>query len=366
MRLTRRIGMLCRLGLYGVPVGIKSQNWAPYSKLAIHGDGAQWVLSEIATELSNVCARLGINVVDETISRISKRQCVFHTSKYFLSPWKEKRDHRIAFSYFHGNPNIDAEFGPLIKSISQNHELISRVQVSNREMQNVILETGVSKEKVFRIPISIDLEGFPLADSHTRAIARKQLQLPTDAVVIGSFQKDGIGMRAGDKPKLIKGPDILLSVLEKLRQEIPELYVLLTGPARGFVKSGLEKLMIPYRHVRLADYVEISKCFQSLDLYLIASRDEGGPRGVLEAMATGIPLVSTRVGQAVDLVEHEKNGWLADVGDVESLAHWARHVVEARGSFKDVVANGRITAEQNCYESQLPLWRDFMTGFVHF
>ena len=43
--------------------------------------------------------------------------------------------------------------------------------------------------------------------------------------------------------------------------------------------------------------------------------DEGGPRAALEAMATGVPLVSTRVGQAADLVRHGENGWLADVDD---------------------------------------------------
>ena len=86
--------------------------------------------------------------------------------------------------------------------------------------------------------------------------------------------------------------------------------------------------------------------------------------GLETVIGSGNPAQADKHYEAA--IEHEKNGWLADVDNVESLAHWARHVVEARGSFKDVVANGRITAEQNCYESQLPLWRDFMTGFVHF
>ncbi len=51
---------------------------------------------------------------------------------------------------------------------------------------------------------------------------------------------------------------------------------------------------------------------------MIASRQEGGPKAALEAMATGVPLVTTRVGQAADLVEDGANGWMVEVEDVEA------------------------------------------------
>ena len=60
-----------------------------------------------------------------------------------------------------------------------------------------------------------------------------------------------------------------------------------------------------------------SQAYEAIDVCLVTSRDEGGPRAVLEAMATGIPLVTTRVGQASDLVRHGENGWLVDVEDVD-------------------------------------------------
>ena len=53
---------------------------------------------------------------------------------------------------------------------------------------------------------------------------------------------------------------------------------------------------------------------------LVTSRQEGGPKTVLESLATGIPLVTTRVGQATDLVADGDNGLLADVDDVAALA----------------------------------------------
>ena len=141
--------------------------------------------------------------------------------------------------------------------------------------------------------------------------------------------------------------------------------MLLTGPARGYVKTGLERLGIPYKHLFVKDYPEIGRLFPALDVYLVTARQEGGPKAVLEAMASGVPLVTTRVGQAMDLVRSGENGWLAAIGDADELARWVRHVYQNPGAgLETVLKNGRATAEAHTYTSQVPLWREFMQGFV--
>ena len=180
-----------------------------------------------------------------------------------------------------------------------------------------------------RIPIGIDVDTFPLRSPDGLAAARGRFGLPDSAFVVGSFQKDGVGWGEGLEPKLIKGPDVLLSVAERLRDLVPELCFLLTGPSRGFVRAGLERLGIPYRHALLDDVDAVAKAYEAIDVCVVASRDEGGPRAVLESMATGVPLVTTRVGQAADLVEHGVNGWMVDVEDVEALAGSVVHVAGA-------------------------------------
>ena len=47
---------------------------------------------------------------------------------------------------------------------------------------------------------------------------RNLLGIPRNSILIGSFQKDGVGWKEGIKPKLIKGPDIFVKVLDKLNQ----------------------------------------------------------------------------------------------------------------------------------------------------
>src|SRR5262249_28938791 len=125
---------------------------------------------------------------------------------------------------------------------------IDRVQVTHAEMHGLVAEAGVDNAKIFRIPIGVDIDRFPVGDAHARAAARLELGLPATAFVVGSFQKDGVGRGAGLQPKAIKGPDTFVATLKRLRDVVPELAVLLSGPARGYVRQELERAEIPYEH----------------------------------------------------------------------------------------------------------------------
>jgi glycosyltransferase involved in cell wall biosynthesis len=218
---------------------------------------------------------------------------------------------------------------------------------------------------VFRIPIGVDTVRFHRREEATRAEARRELGLPESAFVVGSFQKDGVGWEEGLEPKLIKGPDVLLDVAERIAREVPVLVVMLTGPARGFVAAGLARLGIAHQRVLLADLDAVARAYRAVDLCLVTSRDEGGPKAVLESMATGVPLVTTRVGQAADLVRDGENGWIRDVGDAEGLAAAAVQVSRApAGELEPLLAAARETAESCSWEALQPRWRDLFQGFV--
>src|SRR5207244_11132839 len=145
------------------------------------------------------------------------------------------------------------EFDTCYEAVRRRHEELDRIQVSNRAMEELVLGTGIAPEKVFRIPIGVDTVRFRPRDPESRVTARRELGLPESAFVVGSFQKDGVGWGEGREPKLIKGPDVLLDVASRLRDHASELHVLLTGPARGFVAHGLERLGVAYDWVQLPD-----------------------------------------------------------------------------------------------------------------
>jgi glycosyltransferase involved in cell wall biosynthesis len=346
----------------------RTKTWRDHSRLFVAGDGNDWAIADDARQIGRLAARLGAKVGRESWVSAVRDQSVFYTSQFALlgQPF-ERNGNRLGVAYLHGRPGTAGmpEFDTCYEAVRTRHGELERIQVPSTTMEEIVLDAGVPAEKVFRIPIGIDLEQFRLRDAADRSQTRAKLGLPEDAFVAGSFQKDGVGWDEGLEPKLIKGPDVLLAAVERLRQRVPDLWLLLTAPARGYVKAGLDRLEVPYRHVLLHGQGDVAKAYRALDVCLVTSRDEGGPKAVLEAMATGVPLVTTRVGQAADLVEHSRNGFLVEVGDANGVADWAGYVAEAAdGDLASLVAGGRATAEECSYDALAPRWRELLTGFV--
>ncbi len=318
-----------RLGrpLRRAAVGVRTRSWPDHSRLFLVHDVEGWVLEYEARQLERTARALGVAIGPGGWSKGVDRQAIFHLSQFTLLLHDfERRENRLGFSYFHGRPGTPGmpEFDACFETLRRRHAEIDRVQVTSSAMQELILETGIGAEKLHRIPIGIDTDAFRPRSAQSRRDARRALGLPESAFVVGSFQKDGVGWGDGLEPKLIKGPDVLIAVAERLRERVPELVVLLTGPSRGYVRAGLERLGVPHRHALLPSIDSVSQAYEAIDVCLVTSRDEGGPRAVLESMATEVPLVTTRVGQALDLVQHGENGWIVEVEDVDGLVELDR------------------------------------------
>jgi len=335
-------------------------------RLFVVGDRLGWSIDDDRTRLVATARRLGYSVGRNALLRFLRAQAVFqHNHFNALQPRWLESSHRLGLSYFHGRPGTPGypEFDRAYEALRGNASRVERVQVTHDEMRELVLEAGVPAERVFKIPIGIDLEHFPVVDPERRAAARAALDLPADAFVVGSFQKDGVGWGDGLEPKLIKGPDVLVAALARVAPEADDLHVLLTGPARGYVRRELDRLGVPHRHVYAKDRDELARAYQALDVYVVASRQEGGPKGVLEAMASGVPLVTTRVGQAQEIAVDGENALVVDVDDADALAG---AIVRLRDPALAIslVAPGRTAAERNAYEGLDPLWGPLLAQLV--
>ena len=346
-------------------VRARTRGWPLRSHLFAVGERTSWSVDEDARYLEMTARRLGYPVAPARWARFSERQAVFLTSHFeALQPRWLGTSHALATAYLHGRPGTPGypEFDRAFEALSASPARFAAIQVTHAEMRDLVLSAGVEPSAVHLIPIGIDLEHFPPVDPERRAAARTALGLPADAFVVGSFQKDGVGWGEGLEPKLVKGPDVLVAALAHVRRDVPELYVLLTGPARGYVRAELDRLGIPQRHVLASSRDELAGMYHAVDVCVVASRQEGGPKAVLESMASGIPLVTTRVGQAAELVEHGRNGWVVDVDDAESLA---RFTCEACSSPSPLpFGEARSTAERYSLEALDPLWNTLLGALL--
>lgn len=338
---------------------------APYSTLMIASDSAGWVLDEEAKEMIRLAEKLGFSAMSCPRPLGIVPQAVHYTSFFSLAgAGVFSGRHRVGVDYFHGKPDQDPAFAAVWGALKRNSQKIHRVRLSYSGMLPLALEAGVAPEKIHRIAIGLNPDWFSKRTPESNARVRQELGIPESALVVGSFQKDGQGWGDGLEPKGVKGPDILVRSLEILKAKHSNLWVLLTGPARGYVKQNLERLGIPYTHRFFEKYSEIGKFYQALDLYLVTSREEGGPKAILESMASGVPLVTTRVGQAVDIAKDEQNSLVCSGFSPEEVAEKAERVLGGSSLREKIVASGIVEAQNHTYDAQVPLWRKYFDGFV--
>lgn len=130
---------------------------------------------------------------------------------------------------------------------------------------------------------------------------RRKYSLPDNSYLVGSFQRDTEGSDL-ITPKLEKGPDLFVDFLEKIRKEGGEksqrLHVLLCGWRRQYVISRLNNLNINYTYFEKPDQEVLNELYQTLDLYPMTSRYEGGPQSLIECGLLNVPVVSRDVGIA--------------------------------------------------------------------
>lgn len=282
-----------------------------HSDLLYVTEDANWAIRSIGSSLTRALTAAKIVRANVTTSFLGARSPLVHFgSPHVLAGFglaKElKRKAVHVLTVYHVSPRADVTL-----RLTQLADNIDIIHTSCRATFEQLMQAGLPARKLRVIPLGVDTNIFRPSTSRTRKTLRHKLHISPDRIVIGSFQKDGEGWSDGLSPKYIKGPDILVDTLSKLSRNYP-IHVLLSGPARGYVTRELNERGIDYTYV---GYVhnprEVAGLYHALDLYLITSRVEGGPLQLLEAWASGVPVVATPVGMIPDVAVHNDTAVIA-------------------------------------------------------
>ena len=133
---------------------------------------------------------------------------------------------------------------------------------------------------------------------------RDKYNIPIDSFTVGSFQRDTEGSDL-KSPKLIKGPDRFIEIVKTKNNQIDNLLVLLTGKRRQYLINELEQLNINYKYFEMVNPKQLNELYNCLNLYIVASRIEGGPQAIIECGLSRTPIISTDVGIASDFLHAE-------------------------------------------------------------
>lgn len=318
--------------LFGINI---AQNLMNKKQIHYLVDNAHWATDEVGLKITTP-----ISDSQVTNTYYGIRNGIIHFGSFNLVPKELKilkklsQKKTLIVTCFHIDLN-----DPRIPLIGKMDSHIKRWHTSCSITKGILVQNGIKKEKISVIPLGVDLNTFSPVNIEKRKDIRKCLGVPDGKVVIGSFQKDGNGWGEGLEPKLIKGPDIFLDAVARLTDDY-EIHCLLTGPARGYIKKNLERIGVRYTHSYLHDPGDVAKWFQACDLYIMASRIEGGPKSILESLACGVPLVATKVGMVPDILRDGKNAFLADSEDIEMIAKKSKILLENQKISEKHINNG--------------------------
>lgn len=325
-------------------------------------ENADWAIRWLGEGIRNGLPEVNRREMTLTTSPYNlTNQIVHFGSQYMWVDWAEcmPRSNVQVVSFLHGKPEDGEAASRHIQRFLELEPVASRIVVSTRSAFDRLLKWGVRGSKIVHIPIGVDLSRFAPLNEADKIEAKKKLGVARGQILLGSFQKDGVGWGNGNVPKLIKGPDIFLDVVESLSEEY-DLKVLLTGPARGYVKNGLRKLGVPYVHKYPRSRTCLNELYNALDVYLISSREEGGPMALLESMAAGVPVVATRVGMVPELIDCGETGFIADCDDRQQLIRHLKRVINMKPEKRNTITQTARRRVSLCGWSTIALryWKE--------
>lgn len=214
----------------------------------------------------------------------------------------------------------------------------------SREAMQMAIEEGICPpDKIKWLGNGIDVQRFDRRrlDPARSAALRQELGLPFDAPVIGFVGR------------LVKEKGIveLLQAMQTIVQQRPTVRLLLVGPIDSHKPDALTPAVA--RQVGLAEHCiftglrnDMPELYALMDLFAMPSHRESFPRSPMEASAMGLPCIVTDISGCRETVEHQQNGLLVPLGDVEALAGAASTLLARPELAGQMGARGRQMAEE--------------------
>lgn len=199
--------------------------------------------------------------------------------------------------------------------------------ICNAEMlrARAVNELGVPPERVVTVPNCVDTERFRPVDIRPDG--------PPRIVSVSRLVDD-------------KDPLNMVEAFALVRGQLPEARLTLVGdgPLRPRVEARLATLGLTHAVEIVTGCGEVRPHLARADVFALASRREGSPNAILEAMASGLPVVASRAGGIPDLVGHGRTGFLTTPEDPTDLAQALIRVLTDRELCATLGAAGRDKA----------------------
>ena len=198
-------------------------------------------------------------------------------------------------------------------------------------------QLGIRAERFKVIPNGVNTTKF-CPNDEARIRFRQQLGIDSNIVVLGTLAR----------LDPVKDHQTLLRASAQAIQAGVPLHVVIVGdgPERQRLTELTATIPVLQGHVSfVAETQKPEDCLNGFDIFALASLSEGMSNTVLEAMATALPCIATRVGSNPELVQAGETGLLADAGDSERIAQCIGALAADAQLRRDMGLRGRRKVE---------------------
>jgi len=191
--------------------------------------------------------------------------------------------------------------------------------VANAVGQDLIKSNWhIPASKVTVLENSVDYDKFSKMDVTEKKV-RRLLNIPQDAFVFGAV----------GRLTPTKGIPYLVDAFAQVKRQFAQAYLLLVGqgPNEQEYRELVKQLDIQDSVCFAGFQQEMEKVYRAMDVFVISSVAEGMPRVLLEAMASGVPCIGTKVGGIPEVID-DSTGMLVEAKDRDALAVAMENIVQ--------------------------------------
>lgn len=228
-----------------------------------------------------------------------------------------------------------------------------RITAVSQSVGNAVVQNeGIPRNRVEIIRNGIDKVRFTqnrLSDAQKQSL-RSSLGLTRERVVLFTARLDPIK----DHPSAIRAMKHLLNSSSLPNSPTPPVLLLAgDGPEKETIERCVLENQLENRVRLLGERTDVSDLLQIADVFLLTSKSEGIPLTILEAFASGVPVVATNVGGIPEVIVNGENGLLAESGDVNQIALHLEKLLEDDLFSAKIVQNARLRFEEEFTETRM-------------
>jgi glycosyltransferase involved in cell wall biosynthesis len=229
----------------------------------------------------------------------------FHTARaHALAPWCPRHVRRVVTRRMDYVPRG----GPYARLLY--NRAVDRVIAISEGVRAALLQAGVHSEHIRVVPSGVDVATFAGVDPAARETMRRAWRVGPDAtlvLVVGALEQR-------------KGHLVLLEAARRLATKRRDIRLVFCGDGSERERLGRAAATLEEAVVFAGFRRDVAACLAAADVVALPSLHEGLGVAALEAMASGRPVVASRVGGLGEVVVAEETGLLVPPGDVEALA----------------------------------------------